>query len=255
MNFVGNSASIYFGGFMQAHSHSTPVSMAQPSDRVEYLKKVMAWTVSGLFFAGLTGVAMAALLLSLPAGHILLHHYVSLGIILGSFAIAQYVAPSMVFGDNKVAGFVMANVAQGVAMGYLLSTAVLVSLGQTGSAFSLVGTALTMTALTGGGILAYIMSGPKDFSILGGALSALGLPMLILMGVSFVMPSLFGGTLGIILCGVFVVISAAGLLYQTNAVVHKLRTDQHIEGSYLISMGILVLFWNILTLLMSLSRD
>lgn len=254
MNSVGNSVSIYFGGFMHAYSHSTPVSMAKPSDRVEYLKKVMAWTVAGLFFAGLTGTAMAAFLLFSGIGF-LFNTYVSLAIILGSFAIAQYVAPSMVFGENKVAGFVIANVAQGVAMGYLLSSAVVLSSAATGNPFSLIGSALTMTALTGGGILAYIMTGPKDFSILGGALSALGLPMLILMGISFVMPGLFGGTLGIIFCGVFVVISAAGLLYQVNAVVHKLRTDQHIEGSYLISMGILVLFWNILSLLMSLSRD
>ncbi len=84
MNLVGNSASMYFGGFMQAYSHSTPVSMAQPSDRVDYLKKVMAWTVSGLFFAGVTGIAMAALLLFSGTG-ILLNHFVSLAIILGSW--------------------------------------------------------------------------------------------------------------------------------------------------------------------------
>ena len=239
---------------MHAHSHSTPISLAQPSERVDYLKKVMAWTVSGLFFAGLTGTAMAAFLLyaQIP---ILFNTYVSLAIILGSFAIAQYVAPKMVFGNNKVAGFVIANVAQGVAMGYLLSSAVVLSSMVTGNPFSLIGSALMMTALTGGGLLGYVMSGPKDFSLLGGMLSALGLPMLVLMGLSFVMPGLFGGTMGIIFCGVFVVISAGGLLYQLNAVVHQLRTDQHIEGSYLISMGILVLFWNILSLLMSMSRD
>ena len=239
---------------MQAHFHSTPVSMAQPSDRVEYLKKVMAWTVAGLFFASVTGTAMAAFLLFSGIG-ILYNTLVSIAIILGSFFIAQSVAKSMVFGENKVAGFVIANVAQGVAMGYLLSSAAVLGSAVSGNPFSLIGSALTLTALTGGGILAYIMSGPKDFSILGGVLSALSLPMFILMGVGFVMPGLFGGPMGIILCGIFVVVSAAGLLYQVNAVVHQLRTDQHIEGSYLISMGVLVLFWNILSLLMSLSRD
>ena len=61
--------------------------------------------------------------------------------------------------------------------------------------------------------------GPKDFSILGGALSALGLPMLILMGLSFVMPGLFGGTLGIILCGVFwdCAPNGSGFLDSANA--------------------------------------
>ena len=239
---------------MHAHSHSTPISLATPSDRVDYLRKVMAWTVSGLFFAGVTGTAMAAFLYvaQIP---FLMSTYGSLGIILGSFAIAQYVAPKMVFGDNKVAGFVIANVAQGVAMGYLLLSAALLGDFVSGNPFSLIGSALMMTAITGGGLLEYVMSGTEDFSLLGGMLSALGLPMLVLMGLSFVMPSLFGGTMGIIFCGVFVVFSAAGLLYQLNTVIHQLRTDQHIEGSYLISMGILVLFWNILTLIMSLSRD
>ena len=239
---------------MLAHSHSTPITLAKPSERVEYLKKVMAWTVAGLFFAGLTGTAMAAFLYiaNIP---FLLGSWGSLAIILGSFAVAQYVAPSMVFGQNKVAGFVLANVAQGVAMGYLLLSAAMLGSVTSGNPFSLIGTALMMTTLTGGGLLAYVMTGPKDFSMLGGILSALGLPMLVLMAVSFIFPSLFGGAMGIFFCGVFVAISAAGLLYQLNAVIHQLRTDQHIEGSYLISMGILVLFWNILSLLMSMSRD
>ena len=35
---------------------------------------------------------------------------------------------------------------------------------------------------------------------------------------------------------------------------HKLNTQQHIEGAYMITMGILILFWNILSLLMRLNR-
>ena len=59
-----------------------------------------------------------------------------------------------------------------------------------------------------------------------------------------------------LLSAVFVVVSAAGLLYQVNQVIHRLRTDMHIEGAYLITMGVLVLFWNLLSLLMRLNgRD
>ena len=32
------------------------------------------------------------------------------------------------------------------------------------------------------------------------------------------------------------------------------NTQQHIEGAYMITMGILILFWNILSLLMRLNR-
>jgi len=79
-------------------------------------------------------------------------------------------------------------------------------------------------------------------------------PMLALMAVSFIFPSLFGGTVGLLLSVVFVVVSAAGLLYQINVVLHRLKTNQHVEGSYMITLGILILYWNILTLLMRLSR-
>jgi FtsH-binding integral membrane protein len=101
---------------------------------------------------------------------------------------------------------------------------------------------------------AYVWTSPREFSFIGAALSALSLPMLILMGVGLVFPALFGGVFGILISGLFVVISAAGLLYQVNQVFHKLDTRQHIEGAFLIMMGLLVLFWNILVLLMKLNR-
>ena len=58
----------------------------------------------------------------------------------------------------------------------------------------------------------------------------------------------------LVLAGVLVLVSAGGLLYQINSVIHKLHTDQHIEGAYLITLSVLVLFWNILVLLMRLNR-
>ena len=115
--------------------------------------------------------------------------------------------------------------------------------------------ALVLTAIViGFGMTAYVWSSPKDFSMLGAGLSALFLPMLVLMGVGVVFPSMFGGPLGIALSAVFVIVSAGGLLYQINNVLHRLATNQHIEGAYLITMGVLVLYWNILTLLMRLNR-
>ncbi|MEL6347903.1 MAG: Bax inhibitor-1 family protein, partial [Myxococcota bacterium] len=143
---------------------------------------------------------------------------------------------------------------EGISFGWLLLSAVLIG-AQTGNPFGLIGSALVLTALTGVGLTAYVWSGPKEFKMLGAVLSTLSLPMLVLMVVSFAVPSLFGGVLGIGLTALFVVISAAGLLYQINVVLHQLGTEQHIEGSYLITLGILVLYWNILSLLMRLSSS
>ena len=184
---------------------------------------------------------------------IFLNQWVSLAIILGSYGIAQWVAPKMVFGEQKVLGFGIGAVFEGIAMGYLLLAAMTMGAAQ-GNPLGLVTLALMMTGLTGLGMTAYVWTSPREFSFIGAALSALSLPMLILMGVGLVFPGLFGGVFGIVISGVFVVISAAGLLYQVNQVFHKLDTRQHIEGAFLIMMGLLVLFWNILVLLMKLNR-
>ena len=54
----------------------------------------------------------------------------------------------------------------------------------------------------------------------------------------------------------FVAFSGAGLLYELNMVMHKMRTDMDVEGAFMITMGLLVLFWNVLVLLMRLQgRD
>ncbi|MFT5680798.1 MAG: modulator of FtsH protease [Myxococcota bacterium] len=233
-----------------------PLRNAPQEARVTYLKRVMLWTTGGLTIAAIVGSLTAvALYLGLAAGMtFLMSTPVMLVGIMGSFAIAQWVAPKLVFGEQKVFGFLLAATFEGIAFGWLLLSAVMLGL-QTGNPFGLIFSALGLTGLTGAGLTAYVWSNPKEFKLLGAALSALFVPMLILMGVSFIFPGLFGGPLGIALSALFVVISAGGLLYQINTVLHKLRTDMHMEGSYLITMGILVLYWNILTLLMHLGRD
>jgi modulator of FtsH protease len=177
----------------------------------------------------------------------------SMVIMFGSYAIAHFVAPKMVFGEQKVAGFIVGSVFQGIAMGYLLLAAILVGQVVNGNPFGLILTALGLTGLTSAGMVAYVWANPKEFKMLGAFLSAMFIPMMILMVLSFVFP--IGGTMGLLLTGVFVVISAAGLLYQVNVVMHKLNTDQHVEGSYLITMGVLILFWNLLSLLIQLTNN
>lgn len=238
---------------MSTYAH--PLARASAADRVEYLQRVLMWTTGGLFVSGITGAATAlglsiALSLNLT---FLFNQWVSLAIIFGSYGIAHYLAPRMVFGNAKVLGFGVGAVFQGISMGYLLLSAVAIGT-QMGSPFGMVGTALGLTAMTGLGLTAYVWTGPKNFGWLGAGLSALFLPMMLLMAVSFVFPGFIGGPLGIAVSGLFVLISVGGLLYQINVVMHQLNTQQHIEGAYMITMGILILFWNILSLLMRLNR-
>ncbi len=225
-----------------------PLATVAPDERVAYLKKVLAWTAGGLGLSAASGIAMMGVITAVPA---LWNQTIQIVVILGTWAIAQFVCRKMVFGSAKVPGFLLAAVCEGIALGYLLLTAVMVG-AASGNPLGLVSMALALTGLTAGSMAAYVWTSPKDFSMLGGGLAALSVPMLILMAVSFVFPSFLGGTLGIIVAGVFVVFSAGALLFQVNAVIHQLSTDQHMEGAYLITMGILVLFWNLLVLLIKL---
>jgi FtsH-binding integral membrane protein len=230
---------------------SIPVARASEADRISFLRRTLAWTAGGVGIASFTGLATAVGLAFMPG---LLSGYAPMLLILGMWAVTNFVARPMVFGGAKIPGFILGTAAQGVAMGFLLLVAFIVSGTALGNPLALIGLAMGMTFFTGLGMTAYVYTVRRDFSLIGAGLSALFIPMLILMAVSFAFPAWFGGTLGVVLAGVFVLISAAGLLYQLNEVIHAFRTDMHIEGAYTIAIGILVLFWNILSLLMRLTR-
>lgn len=227
-----------------------PLSVADTSTRVAYLQRVLAITVLGLTIAAVTGFASAGVIASTPG---LQGRWTSMGVILGAYGVANFVAPSFVYSRNpgsQWAGFLLGSTFQGIAMGYLLLAAMIVSGANTGNPLLLIGEALGLTAMTALGLCAYVWSKPRELSLIRGMMSALFLPMLLLMVVSFVFP--IGGPLGIALTGIFVVMSAAGLLYQMNKVLHELDTDMHVPGAYMITMGVLILFWNLLMLLMRL---
>lgn len=232
-------------------SSGYPVAHARPDVRVAYLKRVLAITAGGLCLSGATGLA-SSLALSLVPG--LLGGYAPMVLILGCWAVTNFVARPMVFGAAKWPGFVLGTMAQGVAMGFLLLVAMLVSQADFGNPFVFIGLALGLTGFTGLGMAAYVWSGPRDFSFLRAGLAAVFVPMLILMAVGFAFPSLIGGTFGLVVSAVFVLVSVAGLLYQINAVIHEFRTDMHIEGAYTITISLLVLFWNILSLILNRRR-
>ena len=234
---------------------SRPLAYAEPDARVAYLQRVLLWTTGGLLVAGFSGIGMAVVLWALASAGFSM---VIAGIpamvgILGCMFVANSVAKRMVFGEAKVAGFLLGSIFEGLSLGWLLLSAVLLGL-QTGQPFGLITLAMGLTGLTAAGMTAYVFTKPREFRMLGAGLSAVFVPMLILMVAGFAFPGFFGGTLGLVLAGVFVLVSAGGLLYQINSVIHKLHTDQHIEGAYLITLSVLVLFWNILVLLMRLNR-
>lgn len=233
-------------------SFPVPVAHASGEARATYLRRVLGYTFVGLCITAVSGVVGMAGLMAVPS---LLGGFMPMILILGSFAITNYVAPRMVFGEAKWAGFLLGTIAQGLALSFILTVAVFQSYEQFGNPLALIGLAFGLTAASGVGMAAYSFTQRRDFSLIGAGLSALSIPMLVLMGVGFAFPAVLGGTFGLIVSVVFVFVSAAGLLYQLNKVIHEFTTDMPVEGAYTITIGVVVLFWNILSLLMRMRRN
>ncbi len=234
--------------------YAVPAFEADVADRVSFLRRVAGLTFLGLTISGATSIASAMMVFLFP---FLGSGYMPMIMMLGALIAARGVGSAFVYNENTgvaMAGFLGGTALQGVAMGYIILAAVFVSAQAFGNPFFIIFEAMGLVALTMMGMAAYLLTGPKNLSMVGGFLSAVSLPMMVLMVVSFLMPGLFGGPMGLLFNLIFIVTSAAGLLYSLNNVMHKMSTDQAIPGAYFITMGILTLFWNILTLLMRLQR-
>ena len=236
---------------MDPNIRAVPIALAPPEVRSTYLRRVFGTTVLGLALASIVGVASAWFIASQPG---LLSGYAPMAIILGCWALTNFVARPMVFGNAKWAGFFLGTIAQGVSMGFILLLGLVISQQVYANPFRLIATALGVTVATAVGLGIYAADGRREFTLLRAGLAAVSIPMLILMAVTFAFPNFIGGTAGLVVSGIFVVVSAAGLLYQLNLVMHEFTEDMPVEGAYLLTIGVLVLFWNILSLLSRLTR-
>ena len=227
------------------------VADASVEARRAYLRRVLAISCFGLLIAAVVGIISMFVIALNP---IFLGGWAPMLIILGCWALTNFVAQPMVFGVRKWSGFLLGTSTQGIALGFLLLVAVLASRQDVGNPLTLIGMALLLTVVAGVGITSYVLTERREFSLLRAGLGATFLPMLVLMGVTFAFPNALGGTAGIVVCAIFVLISAAALLYRVNTVVHHFTPDMTVEGGYLIAIGVIVLFWNILSLLLRLRR-
>ena len=233
--------------------YAPPIARASDEVRARALRKVAGLTLTGLLTATASGFASVLALTVMP---FLWSPIAQFAVMFGSYAVAQFAMRSVVYRSTstttKLAGFYGGAVFEGISFGYLLTVAMLFSAQRFGNPFVFLGEALALVSLTGVGMFAYLMTGPKQLSLVRAGLSMLFLPMVALMVLTFVFP--VGGVFGIALSALFVVISAAGLLVQLNDVVHKMPPTMVVEGSFNVMMGLLILFWNVLSLLMRLQR-
>ena len=228
-------------------------SQASPVERLSALRGVLLYTVVGLAIASVSGVISALAI----APVILSGGMFGMIIILAAMYGGQFMGIKLASGPNPHLGLLVGSTLMGVAMGPMLYVAWLFGLQGAGNGFALIGQAMGLTVLTAVGMLGYVWTEKRDFSLLRAGLSAMILPMIALMVIGLFFPSAMGtGGLGLVFAGAFVLFSAGALLYELNNVVHSVDNDRVILASFMLTVSILVLFWNILSLLMRLQgRD
>lgn len=237
---------------LYSNPYQTPVANAPEAARVAFLRNVGGLTFGGLVISAITALASTAAVVAIPA---LQGQWVSLGIMLGAIFASQWVGGALVASPDRstqLGGFVLGTALQGVAMGYLLLTAMVLSSQLYSNPFVFLFQAMGLVGLTVVGMVLYLLTGPKKLSMIGSVMATLALPMLGLMVLTWVFP--VGGFFGLLINVGFVALSAGGLLYNLNQVMHQMTTDRVVPAAYHVTLGVLTLFWNVLTLLMRLQR-
>lgn len=108
---------------------------------------------------------------------------------------------------------------------------------------------LTLTVF--GGLTASVFITKKDFSFMGRALMLLGFGAMGLILVSII----FGFSLGALFSAAMVVLAGGYILYYTSNVLHHYPVGAHVAASLALFSAVALLFWYILQLVMSFSRD
>jgi len=232
---------------MEIQNPSVAVALATPEDRSDYLRRLATWTLGGLTLTGIVSVLSTMFIAPLvfQGGS-----WAVIAVVYGSFLLAQTVVRKMVYGESKVAGFVLGTSLQGIALGFLLL--ITLSLTRVEDGLTLIGQCLLITVLAAAAMLVYVIGSKRSFSLLGAGLSMLLIPMLGLMALQLVFP--LSGTVGIVVAAIFLLVSVGAMLYNLNVVVNRMNSTMHIEGAYEVTLSVVVLFWNLLSLMNRLRR-
>jgi hypothetical protein len=100
------------------------------------------------------------------------------------------------------------------------------------------------------GLTLTVFISKKDFSFLGGFLSMCAFAA---MGVALA-SILFGFSLGVIYCGLLVLLMGGYILYQTSVILTRFPPQAYVAAALMLFSTVATLFWYVLQLFMSSSR-
>lgn len=101
------------------------------------------------------------------------------------------------------------------------------------------------------GLTLVVFTTRKDFSFMG---SILKVGFLLSIGV-IVAGVMFGFNLGLAFSAIMVALASGAILYDTSNILHHYRTDQHVAGALSLFASVALLFWYVLRIVMSFSRN
>ena len=171
-------------------------------------------------------------------------------LVLGAFMVVSWVARSWATNGGsqamQYAGLSLYVVAQAVILLPLLYICIQV-LGEPRLPIM----AALITAICFIGLTAFVFVTGADFAGWGkflalGGLAAMGV---IIAGI------FFGFSLGLWFSGLMVVLSCGYILYDTSNIMHHYATNQYVAASLALFASVVLLFWYVLQILMSTSRD
>lgn len=225
------------------------VDRSSALERAEFIKK----TYLHLALAILGFIGVEAIFLQTPA-------IVSAGLwfaggmqwllLLGGFMFATNLADKWALTSTDQNKQYMALALYVVAEAFLFVPLIYIAMSVTGSG-AIVQQAGLLTACLFTGLTAIAFFSNKDFSFLKSFLMVGGM---IAMGL-IVLGMVFGFDLGLFFSGAMVLLAAGSILYQTSNIIHAYRTDQYVAASLGLFASFMLLFWYILSILMSMSGD
>jgi len=233
--------------------HGLDRSESMAPERAAFIRR----TYGHLAAAILAFVALETLLLMSPLKAVMFNwlggSMVPWLVVLGAFMLVGWLAQTWAQSDQpkhiQYLGLGIYVLAEAIIFLPLMVLAQL-SEGSTGN--NIIGTAGILTLAVFGGLSTVVFVTKKDFSFLGGILSMCSW---LALGIIVVAVVFQGFTLGMFFTLAMIALMAGWILYYTSNVLHKYHTDQHVAASLALFASIATLYWYILQLVMSMSRE
>jgi len=233
----------------QTYNGAISVNQENAAVRADFIKKTyMHVALSVLLFVG-----VEALLLSIPA-------VVSFGVkmsqgmqwllVLGGFMFVTTMAERWAHRSTNRTHQYGALLLYVFAQAFIFVPLIYIAMNYSGDS-GIIPKAGIMTLFLFSGLTAVVFITGKDFSFLRSALAIGGMVALGLIVVSLI----FGFNLGVIFSVAMVLLAGASILYQTSKILDGYHQDQYVAASLGLFASLMLLFWYVLRIFMSMSSS